>query len=286
MEEINDLLEQLHTLLDDLEELKDMNKDTSLIEEQIDSRVAILKTNTRDLIESSFDVPVILDGELLTYEKAIKKKKYVDYDKMDSEILSKIEIKKNSYKDYYYYIEKEIYHLDIDEENLMISIRFVNSKKGHSSDELRTALNTIARVCVISYGYRLVFATSIEKRLNVENIYTGTIFNNSAYSTKTYNLIEKLFLKLKEDYIIRVNSSFEINDYVIHKIEYHWLIINRKTGATDVLNEDESSICEVANAVSLCFNEDNILENTRRTDSRIERLQRIVEEYILKKKKI
>lgn len=286
MEEINDLLEQLHTLLDDLEELKEMNKETLLIEKQIDSRVTTLKTGARDLIESSFDVPVILDGELLTYEKAIKKKRYVDYDKMDSELLSKIEIKKNSYKDYYYYIEKEIYHLDIDEENLMITIRFINSKKEHQSDELRTALNAIAHVCVISYGYRLVFVTSIEKKLNIENIYTGTIFNNSAYSTKTYNLIEKLFLKLKEDYIIRVNSSFEISDYVIHKIEYHWLIINKKTGATDVLNEAESGICEVANSVSLCFNEDNILENTRRTDSRIERLQKIVEEYILLKKQL
>jgi hypothetical protein len=285
MEEINDLLEQLHTLLDDLEELRQIGKDTSLVEEQIDTRVIDLKLKTRDLIEESFDIPAILDGELITYEKAIKKKRYVDYETMGPDLLSKMDIKTSTYKDYYYYIEKEIYHLDVDEENLMIAIRFINSKKEYSIDEIRTALNAVAHVCVTSYGYRLIFATSLEKRLNVEKIYTGTIFNNSKYSVKTYNLIEKLFLKLKEDYIVRVNSSYEIEDYVMHKIENHWLIINKKTGATDLLNEGESSICEIANAVKSCFDEKNILENTRKADARIEKLQKIVEAYIINKKK-
>lgn len=286
MEEINDLLEQLHTLLDDLEELKAMNKDISLVIEQMNNRLLDLKIKTREQIESSFDIPVILDGELLTFEKAIKKKRYIDYDNMDDKILSRVEIKTDSYKDYYYYIEKDIYHLDVDEENLMLSIRFVNSKKELSSENLKRCLNAIAHMCVTSYGYRLAFVTTQEKKQNIENIYTGTVFNNSIYSLRTYNLIEKLFLKIKEDYIIRVNSSFEINDYMIHKIENHWLIINKKTGATDILDEDESNICEVAYAVEECFDSENVLENSRKTDYRIERLQKIVEEYIISKKRI
>jgi hypothetical protein len=286
MEEINDLLEQLHTLLDDIEELKSMDKDTALIEDQIRLRILELKAKTRNQIESSFDIPVILDGELLTFEKAVKKKRYIDYENMDDKFLSRVEIKNDGYKDYYYYLEKEIYHLDVDEENLMLSIRFVNSKKDYLTEELRRVLNAIAHLCITSYGYRLAFVTTQEKKQNIENIYTGTVFNNSTYSLKTYNLIEKLYLKLIEDYIIRVKSSHDINDYVIHKIESHWLIINKKTGATDLLDDNESDICEVTYAVEECFDNERILENSRKTDYRIENLQRVVEDYIIRNKNL
>ena len=43
MEELNELLEQLHTLLDDYIELLDMDKDTSDVEYEIDSRKKLIK---------------------------------------------------------------------------------------------------------------------------------------------------------------------------------------------------------------------------------------------------
>lgn len=283
MEEINDLLEQLHTLLDDYKELLDMDKDTTDVEQEIDSRVRSLKIKTREQIENSFDIPVILDGELLTFEKAVKRRKYVDND-IDPNTLENINVKNDGERDYYYYLEKEIYHLDVDEEYLMTAIRFVNSKKDWEADTLSNILNAIAHICVISYGYRLTFEGLVEKRLNVENVYTGTVFNNSSYSSRTYTLLDKLFLKLAEDYIKRVKSSYDIGDYIIHKVENRWLIINRKNGATDILNEEESEICEVANNVTECFDEENVLENNKNTDVQIERLQRVVEKYIRKQK--
>lgn len=283
MEEINDLLEQLHTLLDDYKGLLDMDKDTTDVEQEIDSRVRSLKIKTREQIENSFDIPVILDGELLTFEKAVKRRKYVDND-IDPNMLENINVKNDGERDYYYYLEKEIYHLDVDEEYLMTAIRFVNSKKEWEADTLGNVLNAIAHICVISYGYRLTFEGLVEKRLNVENVYTGTVFNNSNYSSRTYTLLDKLFLKLAEDYIKRVKSSYDIGDYIIHKVENRWLIINRKNGATDILNEEESEICEVANNVTECFDDDNVLENNKNTDIQIERLQRVVGKYIRNQK--
>ena len=280
MEAINDLLEQLHTLLDDYEELLDMDKDTSKIEDEIDSRVRSLKIKTREQIENSFDIPVILDGELLTFEKAVKKRKYIDETDISAEMLAKIDVKNDGERDYYYYLEKEIYHLDVDEDYLMTAIRFVNSKKDWELNSLNEVLSAIAHICVIAYGYRLTFEGVVEKRLNVENIYTGTVFNNTNYSSKTYNLLDKLFLKLAEDYIKRVKSTYDISDYIIHKVEDRWLIINRKNGATDILNAEESEICEVANNVTECFDSDNVLENNKNTDVQIEKLQRVVEKYI------
>lgn len=286
MEEINDLLEQLHTLLDDYEELLDMNKDTTNVEQEIDSRVRSLKIKVREQIENSFDIPVILDGELLTFEKAVKRKKYVDEEDIDKNILDKINIKNDGDRSYYYYLEKEIYHLEVDEEHLMTTIRFLNSKKEWEKDTLSEILNAIAHVCVISYGYRLTFEGVVEKKLNVENFYTGTVFNNSSYSSRTYSLLDKLFLKIAKDYIERVKSSYDVSDYIIHKVEDRWLIINRKNGATDILNEEESEICEAANNVTECFDNDNILENNRNTDIQIERLQRVIEKYISIQKEI
>ncbi len=286
MEEINDLLEQLHTLLDDYEELLDMDKDTSNVEREIDDRVRSLKIKTREQIENSLDIPVILDGELLTFEKAVKRRKYIDEEEISDEVLDKINVKSDGERDYYYYLEKEIYHLDVDEEYLMTAIRFVNSRKEWDADTLLNALNAIAHICVISYGYRLTFEGVVEKRLNVENVYTGTVFNNSSYSSRTYSLLDKLFLKLAEDYIKRVKSSYDIGDYIIHKVEDRWLIINRKNGATDILNEDESEMCEYANNVTECFDEDNVLENNKNTDVQIEKLHRLVERYIRIKKEM
>lgn len=282
MEELNDLLEQLHTLLDDYIELLDMDKDTSDIEAEIDSRVRALKIKTREQIEKSFDIPLILDGALLTFEKAIKRKRYLKNE--DDSIRDKVNVKTDGDREYYYYLEKEVYHFDVEEENLKTAIKFVNSKREWHKDTLKDILDAIARICVISYGYRLTFETSIEKRLNVEKIYTGTVFNNSSYSSKTYNLLDKLFQKIAEDYIKRVKSSYEICDYVIHKVEDRWLIINRQNGSTDILNSEESEICEVANNVTECFDEDNVLRNNKNTDVKIEKLQTVVEGYIRRKK--
>ena len=282
MEELNDLLEQLHTLLDDYIELLDMDKDTSDIEAEIDSRIRVLKIKTREQIEKSFDIPFILDGALLTFEKAIKRKRYLKSD--DDSIRDKVNIKTDGDREYYYYLEKEVYHLDVEEENLQTAIKFVNSKREWHKDTLSDILDSIARICVISYGYRLTFETSIEKKLYVEKIYTGTVFNNSSYSSKTYNLLDKLFQKVAEDYIKRVKSSYEISDYIIHKVEERWLIINRQNGSTDILNKEETEICDVANSVTECFDESNILRNNRNTDAKIERLQAVVEDYIKRKR--
>ena len=130
------------------------------------------------------------------------------------------------------------------------------------------------------------FEGVVEKKLNVENFYTGTVFNNSSYSSRTYSLLDKLFLKIAKDYIERVKSSYDISDYIIHKVEDRWLIINRKNGATDILDEEESEICEAANNVTECFDNDSILENNRNTDIQIERLQRVIEKYISIQKEI
>lgn len=286
MEAINDLLEQLHTLLDDYEELLDMDKDTSNVEREIDNRVRSLKIKTREQIENSLDIPVILDGELLTFEKAVKRRRYIDEEEISNEELEKINVKNDGERDYYYYLEKEIYHLDVDEEYLMMAIRFVNSRKEWDAETLPNVLNAIAHICVISYGYRLTFEGVAEKRLNVENLYTGTVFNNSSYSSRTYNLLDKLFLKLAGDYIKRVKSSYDISDYIIHKVEDRWLIINRKNGATDILNEEESEMCEYANNVTECFDDDNVLENNKNTDVQIEKLHSLVERYIRIKKEM
>ena len=108
MEELNELLEQLHTLLDDYIELLDMDKDTSDVEYEIDSRIRALKIKTREQIEKSFDIPLILDGALLTFEKAIKRKRYLN--DSDESIRDKVNIKTDGDREYYYYLEKEVYH--------------------------------------------------------------------------------------------------------------------------------------------------------------------------------
>ena len=80
-------------------------------------------------------------------------------------------------------------------------------------------------------------------------------------------MLDKLFQKVAEDYIKRVKSSYEISDYIIHKVEERWLIINRQNGSTDILNKEETEICDVANSVTECFDESNILRNNRNTDA-------------------
>lgn len=282
MEEINELLEQLHTLLIDYDELLEMNKSTDTVDKEITSRIHDLKIKVREQIEKSLDIPVILDGELLTYERAIKKKKYLDK-VSDYDLLDKISIKNDGERAYYYYLEKDVYHLDIDDEDLMTSIRFVNSKKNFDYNQLPDILNSIARMCIITYGYRLSYTTTLTKKLNIENIYNGTVFNNSNYSVKVYNLLDKLFQSIARDYIKRVKSSYDLSDYIIHKIENHWLIINRLNGATDVLNDDESEICEFANNVTKCFDDDNILVNSENTDKEIEKLHKAIARYIEEK---
>ena len=59
MEEINELLEQLHTLLIDYDELLEMNKSTDTVDKEITSRIHDLKIKVREQIEKSLDIPVI-----------------------------------------------------------------------------------------------------------------------------------------------------------------------------------------------------------------------------------
>jgi len=224
-----------------------------------------------------------LDGELLTYEKSVKKKAYVHPDKTDIE---GIEILNDGDHDYYYYMEKDIYRLDIYEKGLMQVIRFINYKKDFPIESLSSVITAIRKVESSSYGYRLSLISTTKNKHDVENIYTGTIFNNTRYSLRCYDLIEKLLLKIKDDYIIRINSPYSTLDYMIQPVNNYLLIINIKTGIADILNEEESSICRVAFDVKRCFNEEDTLINDSTVDIKIEDLQAVVREYIEKRKNV
>ena len=282
--QLESIMTQLISLINDYIELCDMKKDTTLIETEIQSRIVVLKALTRDLIENSLDIAVMLDGELLIYEKSIKKKKYIERDKMSQEVISRLDIHNDGNEDYYFYLEKEVYRLDIEEENLMAAIRFVNYKKVYPIENISKAIKAIRKVVVTAYGYRLSYATVAQKQLDTEKIYTGTVFNNTSYSKRSHALLEKLMLKLVEDYIIRINSSYSTLDYVIHQVGERWLIINLCTGVTDVLNEQEIVIAHAAFDLKACFDENNILANDRKTDDVIEKLQAIVIDYLEKRK--
>jgi hypothetical protein len=139
---------------------------------------------------------------------------------------------------------------------------------------------------VASFGYRLTFITTNKTHTDIEHIFSGTIFNNTLYSARNYDFLEKLLLKLKDDYIIRTNSSYSTLDYVIQKVENKWLIINIKTGATDILNDAEIVIASAAHDLKDCCNEKNLLINDRRTEECIETLQAVVINYLEKRKTV
>jgi len=273
MDSIEELIDQIITLTKDFIELTDIKKDTSLVVKEIQKRLKELKTSSQNLIENKLDVPVILDGELLIHERSIKRKKHVDGE----------EVEKNG-NDYYFYQEKEVYRLDIDETNLMTVVRFINHKKEFPMNKIYSVIKALKRVINMSYGYRLTFITSKTDKLDVENIYTGTIFNNTNYSIRSYDLLEKLLLKLKDDYIIRRNTAYSTLDYVVHNVEDRWLIINTKTGAADILEDEEITMARAAFTLRDCFDENNILKNDKSTDEIIEKLQAIVINYLDRKK--
>jgi len=283
IDQIEDLLNQLAILNKDYDELVAMKSDTQLVEKEIRSRIVILKIKARYMVENLFDIPVILDGALLTYEKAVKKKAYVNRDEVDG---NNIDLQYDGHNDYYYYMEKDIYHLDIYEESLLIVVKFINFKKEYPLQQLSSLITAIRKIEATSYGYRLSLISTRKDKQDIENIYTGTIFNNSRYSLRCFNLIDKLLLKIKDDYITRINSSYSTLDYMIQAVNNYMLIINIKTGVTDILNEEEASICHVAFEVKKCFTDEDVLINSSSADVKIERLQAVVYDYIAKRKNV
>jgi len=280
---IEELLEQIITLTKDFIELSDLKKDTSLVMEEIGKRLCDLKDESRDLVEGILDVPVILDGELLIHEKSTKRKQYID--KKDPEVKKlDVERHKSGKKEYYFYLDKETYRFDIDEANLMTIVRFINYKNEYPMDKIYSVIKAIKKVLKTSYGYRLTHITTNTTNVDVEKISTGTIFNNTNYSIRSYDLLEKLLLKLKDDYIIRRNTTYSTLDYVIHNVESRWLIINIKTGAADILEDEEIVMAKAAFALRDCFDENNILKNDKSTDEVIEKLQATVINYLERNK--
>jgi hypothetical protein len=282
IEQLENLLSQIITLSKDYEELRAMEKDTTLVEEEIQARVRHLRVKARDLVENSLDIPALLDGELLIYEKSIKRRKYIN-EKTPQEVLDMVDVKSDGHGEFYFYMDREVYRLDVEEANLMAAIRFINFKQEYPLEKLPAIIEALRTVARTSYGYRLTLASSNNDVIDGEDIYTGTVFNNSLYSKRSYALLEKLLLKLKDDYIERTNSSYSTLDYIVQHAEKLWLIINIKNGATDVLTEDEEKICRAAFDLKECFNEKNILANDRKTDEMIERLQVVVIHFLEKK---
>ena len=74
---------ELEILIHDCKELEAMNKNTESVERQISARIILLKEELRAFLEQSLDVPVTLDGELLTYETISREKKYIDEEKLE-----------------------------------------------------------------------------------------------------------------------------------------------------------------------------------------------------------
>ncbi len=278
---------ELETLLRDCKELEEMNQNTMNVEKQISARIILLKEELRTFIEQSLDVPVILDGELLTYETVSKAKKQVDEEiqitdpNWAKEIGTFVE---NGYT-FYYYTERIIYQLDVDEECMMNLIRFINSKKTPTPEEIMSVLKSYKEAKDISYGYRTAYLTCIDEKAEIgknrqTTVYTGTIFNNTQYSLRTIELVDKILLKVKTDYVERTGSTYPATEYITDCIEGKWLIIHGDTGATDLLDEQASSLCAAAQGVQDCLDGFGILVNDKKTDFQIEILQNVLEEYL------
>lgn len=282
--------DELETLLKDYQELEEMAYDTEGAEKEISARIILLKAEIRTFIESTLDLPVTLDGELLTYEESSQEKKYIDEEIgiLEPDWPEKIGVQEENGFSFYYYTKRTIYQFDVDEDCLMSLIRFVNSKTAPTQDSLLEVLRNYRTAKEISYGYRTAFLTCIDEKSEVgknreTTVYTGTIFNNSQYSLRTNNLIEKILLKIKSDYVERTGSTYSPTEYVIKKVDGRWLIIHSQTGATDLLSDEEGQLCGAVGQVQLCMDENGLLSNDKNTDFQIEVLQGVLEQYLTKK---
>lgn len=252
---------EIETLLRDCKELEEMNQNTVSVEKQISARLILLKEEMRTFVEQALDVPVTLDGELLTYETNSKEEGYT---------------------------KRTIYQLDVDEESMLALIRFINSKKTPTADEILMVLKSYETAKDISFGYRTSYLTSIDEKAEVgknreTTVYTGTIFNNTEYSLRTRDLMDKISLKILTDYVSRTGSTYSLSEYVIKSVDDRWLIVHEKTGATDLLTEAESSLCKAVSDVQSCLDGKGILANNKKTDFQIETLQSVLEEYLKRK---
>lgn len=282
--------QELEILLRDCQELEEMNRNTTSVEKQISARIILLKEELRKFIEQSLDIPVVLDGELLTYEVISKERKYIDeeIEITDPNWSKEIGMQVEDGISFYYYTSRTIYQLDVDEEALMTLIRFINLKKTPTPQEILEVLKCYEEAKETSYGYRTAYLTCIDEKAEIgknreTTVYTGTIFNNTQYSKRTTDLIQKIYLKVKTDYVNRTKSTYTASEYVLECIEGRWLIIHEVTGATDLLSSDESNLCNAARAVENCLDENGILANEKQVDMRIETLQYTLEDYLTKK---
>lgn len=278
---------ELEILIHDCKELEAMNKNTESVERQISARIILLKEELRAFLEQSLDVPVTLDGELLTYETISREKKYIDEEIgiTDPNWPREIGVQEEDGYSFYYYTKRTLYQLDVDEECMMTLIRFINSKKTPTSEEILKVLKSYDAAKDISYGYRTAYLTCIDEKAEVgknteTTVYTGTIFNNTEYSLRTIDLTDKILLKVRSDYIARTGSTAEPEDYLLTAIEGKWLIVHRETGATDLLDERESELCVAVTNVQLCLDHKGMLANSKEVDIRIETLQNVLESYL------
>ncbi len=278
---------ELETLINDCKELEEMNKNTASVEKQISARTILLKEELRLFIEQSLDVPVTLDGQLLTYEEISKERKAIDEEIgiTDPNWARDIGVFEENGCSFYYYTKRTIYQLDVDEECMMTLIRFVNSKKAPTASEILIAIECYEQAKKISYGYRTAYLTCIDEKAEVgknteTTVYTGTIFNNTEYSLRTIDLTDKILLKVRADYVVRTGSKAKPEDYLLTAIDGKWLIVHRETGATDLLDERESELCIAVTNVQLCLDHKGMLANSKEVDIRIETLQNVLEEYL------
>ena len=278
IEEESTLPEEIQILIRDYEELEDMEKDTSAVQQEIHTREESLKTEVRTFLEQLFET-----------EKVETARKEIDeeIEITDPDWPQKIGLEIIDGISSYPYQKKTIYQLDTEEETLETLIRFASSKKTYSREELGKVVESYEQAKEISYGYRMAYLTCIDEKSNPEvnmetTVYTGTIFNNTAYSKRTKDLLDKTLLKVKTDYVTRTQSTYEPEEYIIKKVDGHWLIIHKKTGATDLLGEEEAKLCGAVGQVQLCYHEDGVLANTKKTDFQIEMLQNVLNEYLQK----
>ncbi len=282
---VNTLPEEITILVHDYQELDEMGKDTSAVEKEIYTRVLLLKREIRRFLEGLIDKPVKIEGDLLVSETNTKKKKKVE-EELGTTIpdwSKKIGVFEEDGENYYCYYEKIIYQLDIDEPSLTALLHFINSQTEYTEEELLEVVKQYQLAQQISYGYRTAYLTCIDEKANPEEntettIYTGTIFDNTQYSKQTSELIQKILLTVKTDYVARTGSTYEPSSYVIRKVDGHWLIIHSETGATDLLNEQEAKLCGAVGQVQLCY-QDGLLANNKKTDFQIYMLQQVLQEY-------
>ena len=281
------LSEELRLLIKDCQELSDMHKDTKLVEKEIASRVKLLKDEIRQFIESIVNLPVYLDGELLTYEETTRER--VDVTSQEEETkLGNIRLYEEKGKKFYYYTQKTIYQLDVDEEELLDLIHFVNAREAYTKRELLDILKAYQQAQATSYGYRMAYLTSIDEKTTDANtettVYTGTVFNNTEYSKKNHEFLKKILLKVKADYVSRTHSTYPKEQYIIKRVKGKFLIVHTPTGATDLLTDDESNFVIAISHVRRCYDKNNLLINDKRSDFQIDVLQQVLEEYLQKKK--